>query len=51
MKSCQNPTVSLSPQGFAVLIQPCGTDLVVLRDAQDDIVFQDIERVVHGVHC
>lgn len=26
------------------------TDLVVLSDAENDIVFQHVERVVHGVH-
>lgn len=46
-----NPIVSVQPKGFPVVVLPCDTDLVVLSDAQDDIVFQDIERVVHGVHC
>ena len=31
---------------------PPGDDahLVVLRDAQDDVVLQHVQRVVHGVH-
>lgn len=43
--------MSFHPNGFAMVIWPFDTDLVVFSDAQDHIVFQYIEGVIHGVHC
>lgn len=50
-KFCQTAVMSFHTNGFAMVIWPFDTDLVVFSDAQNHIVFQYIERIVHGVHC